>query len=42
MSQYNEGVIMPINIDQQRTTVGLFYGNVYAVIPNNKNFMTVI
>ena len=28
---------MPINIDQWRVTTGLFYGIVYAVIPNNKN-----
>ena len=29
---------MPINIDQWRVTTGLFYGKVYAVVPNNKNF----
>ena len=29
---------MPINIDQWCVTTGLFYGKVYAVIPNNKNF----
>ena len=29
---------MPINIDQWHVTTGLFYGKVYAVIPNNKNF----
>ena len=28
---------MPINIDQWHVTTGLFYGKVYAVIPNNKN-----
>ena len=28
---------MPINIDQWHITTGLFYGKVYAVIPNNKN-----
>ena len=27
---------MPINIDQWHVTTGLFYGKVYAVIPNNK------
>ena len=29
---------MPINIDQWRVATGLFYGKVYAVIPNNKKF----
>ena len=29
---------MAINIDQWCVTTGLFYGKVYAVIPNNKNF----
>ena len=33
-----QGIIMPINIDQWCVTTGLFYGKVYAVIPNNKNF----
>ena len=33
-----KGIIMPINIDQWRVTTGLFYGKVYAVIPDNKNF----
>ena len=28
---------MQINIDQWHITTGLFYGKVYAVIPNNKN-----
>ena len=28
---------MPINIDQWHVTTSLFYGKVYAVIPNSKN-----
>ena len=28
---------MPINIDQWHIATGLFYGKVYAFIPNNRN-----
>ena len=28
---------MPINIDQWHVAIGLFYGKIYGVIPNNKN-----
>ena len=29
---------MPINIDQWHITTGLFYGKVYAVIPNKNSY----
>ena len=37
VSQCHLSVSMPINIDQWHVTTSLFYGKVYAVIPNSKN-----